>query len=134
MRDRADMQVVTLPRLDETRDMPWTMTKDSGRTRFRLSGGWGLKGFLAAPFIVVFLGAFGPGFLGLGSMILSVSCERTAARSEADCEVVEGFLFGLIPYRHVVSGATGVGSTLREERQSSLVFQTATKAQPLLTL
>ena len=117
--------------------MPWTSTKDGLRTRYQLSGGWGIGSLLAAPLILAFFGVFGPGFLGVGSMILTVTCERVGEGPAADCSVTEGYLFGLVPLRHSVQGATGVGSaTTRATKgtvSSRLVFETPGEQVPLLT-
>lgn len=119
--------------------MPWTTSKDGLKTRFRLSGGWSLGSVFAVPFSLLLFSVFGPGFLGAGSMNLDVRCERGAeAGAGADCRVTQGFLFGLVPFRHSVSGATGVGhATSRGSKGglvSRLVFQTPAGELPLLTL
>lgn len=121
--------------------MPWTAKKDGLQTRFQLSGGWGVGGVLATLLGLGFLGVFGPGFLAVGSLVVSVSCERAEGGPAADCAVTEGFLFGLVPYRHAVAGATGVGyATSKDPRRttttttSRLTLETAAGAQPLTTL
>jgi len=118
--------------------MPWTSTKDGLQTRYRLSGGWGLGGILATLLTIVLFGAFGPGLLGVGSMILDVRCERGAEGPAANCSVSEGYLFGRVPFSHQVSGVTGVSyATSRGSKGTSmsrLAFETTGEAVPLITV